>query len=142
MGKALDGRWLDDRLDLRGSNRAGLSRALGRDRSAVTKLVQGKRQLKLREVEVVAAHLGCPRETVMTWAGLGPTTDAVGGFAEMQQAEFKPMKPAHNEGQVKSTAPFRHPAWGALRGLITLLPDVDYTEPAYKDWKTLYGEDR
>lgn len=68
--------------------------------------------------------------------------DAAEGFAEMQQAEFKPVKPAETEQQSGNKAPFRHPAWGALKGMITLLPDVDYTEPAYKDWKSLYGEDR
>ena len=29
----------------------------------------------------------------------------------------------------------------ALKGMITILPDVDLTEPAYADWKKLYGED-
>ena len=35
-----------------------------------------------------------------------------------------------------------HPAYGAMKGMITLLPGVDLTEPSYPDWKVLYGEDK
>ncbi len=68
---------------------------------------------------------------------------AGGGFAEMHQTDFDPSKP-EGEGRHGSSGktPHRHPAWGALKGMITLLPGVDYTAPAYTDWKTLYGEDK
>jgi hypothetical protein len=36
--------------------------------------------------------------------------------------------------------PYRHPAWGALAGMITLLPDVDLTEPSDPDWGKLDDE--
>lgn len=63
------------------------------------------------------------------------------GFGEMKQKPF--------EGSPKATpmssdqkAAYRHPAWGAMKGMITLLPDVDLTTPSYEDWKALYGEDK
>jgi hypothetical protein len=65
------------------------------------------------------------------------------GFGEMKQPEFtapvsgKAAKPASQD-----KTPYRHPAWGAMKGMITLLPDVDLTAPSYDDWKTLYGEDK
>jgi hypothetical protein len=63
------------------------------------------------------------------------------GFAEMKQSEFA-NKPASEKLLVGEKQPYRHPAWGALKGMITLLPDVDLTEPSYPDWKKLYGEDK
>lgn len=60
------------------------------------------------------------------------------GFAEMKQAELKPG-PGTDSGKQKK--PYRHPAWGALKGMITIPPDVDLAEPAFENWKALYGED-
>lgn len=63
------------------------------------------------------------------------------GLAEMKQPEFT-TGPAEGTPDVGKKKPYRHPAWGALKGMITLRPDVDLTAPAYEDWKTLYGEDK
>ncbi len=41
--------------------RAGIARALGVDKSAVTRLLSGERQLKFHEAEKIAAYLGVPR---------------------------------------------------------------------------------
>lgn len=63
------------------------------------------------------------------------------GFGEMKQTEFAA---AAHDGPAKSPpedkVPGRHPAWGAMKGMITLLPGVDLTAPTYEDWKKLYGE--
>lgn len=61
------------------------------------------------------------------------------GFGEMKQAQIKPDKQPPSPDMSKSK---HHPAYGALKGMITLLPDVDLTEPSYPDWKKLYGEDK
>jgi hypothetical protein len=65
----------------------------------------------------------------------------VGGFTEMKQSDFTTTAPSQ---PVKTTAgskvPYRHPAWGALKGMITIPEGVDLTEPSYPDWKKLYGE--
>ena len=64
-----------------------------------------------------------------------------GGFSEMTQPELTPQRDFAKPGSGEKK-PHRHPAWGALKGMITLLPDVDLTAPAYEDWKKLYGEDK
>jgi hypothetical protein len=55
----------------------------------------------------------------------------------MKQAAFK----ADAAGDGKEKKPYRHPAWGALKGMITIPPGVDLTEPTLENWKALYGED-
>ena len=60
------------------------------------------------------------------------------GFGEMKQAPIKHDEPPAAQ-KPKSAHP---PAWGALKGMITLQPGVDLTEPSYPDWKALYGEDK
>lgn len=62
------------------------------------------------------------------------------GFGEMKQAKFK-AEQAIKPDAAAAKKPFRHPAWGALKGMITILPGVDLTEPAFPEWKELYGED-
>jgi hypothetical protein len=57
----------------------------------------------------------------------------------MKQATIKQEAKLQQEAAAKSE---HHPAYGALEGMITILPGVDLTEPSYSDWKKLYGEDR
>lgn len=61
------------------------------------------------------------------------------GFGEMKQMKFDPQAVVvKTEGKASSSG--HHPAYGALKGLITIAPDVDLTQPAFEDWKSLYGE--
>lgn len=61
------------------------------------------------------------------------------GFAEMKQASIKHDTKPLQEAADKQT---HHPAYGALKGMITIPPGVDLTEPSYSDWRKLYGEDK
>lgn len=44
------------------------------------------------------------------------------------------------EARPTATPSSHHPAYGALKGMITLLPDVDYTEPADPEWGKVYED--
>ena len=43
-------------------------------------------------------------------------------------------------GQLYSTTSGRHPAWGAMQGMIQIAPGVDLTEPAFPDWEKVWLE--
>jgi hypothetical protein len=64
-----------------------------------------------------------------------------GGFGEMKQAPFphkqQPQKPAPDP---EKKPPARHPAWGVWKGLVTLDPNYDYTQPADPDWGKVYED--
>lgn len=59
--------WIKEALERDPSkSRAGIAAALGVDRSAVTRLLSGERQLKLHEAEKIADYLGAPRPLGLT----------------------------------------------------------------------------
>lgn len=58
----MDVEWIRTALRRPGKSQAGLARALGRDPSAVTKLLQGSRQLKAAEIAKVQAYLAAQPE--------------------------------------------------------------------------------
>lgn len=71
--------------------RAGIAEALGVDKSAVTRLLSGERQLKFHEAEKIAAYLGAP---------------APSGLADRERAFA-------GEGQPAAAAPIYRAALGA-----------------------------
>lgn len=114
------------------------------------------RKLPVKSKAVRAWWSNNPSNNVMTkaWLAAGYRTaevdiagemlsfvpQAAEGFGEMKQAEFEPPK-AQPADQGEQKEPKHHPAYGALKGMITILPGVDLTEPAFEDWKELYGEE-
>ena len=62
-----------------------------------------------------------------------------GGFGEMKQADFEAQPTIKTTGEAASKT-VRHPALGALKGMITLRPDVDYTQPADPEWGKVYED--
>lgn len=73
----------------------------------------------------------------------------VEGFGEMKQARLeteqsvKPGPHAKRHTSSASEAPvaiLNHPAFGALKGMLTLDPDHDYTQPADPDWGKVYED--
>ena len=139
MRKQLDGDQLDRWLSAVGSNRSRLANTLDRNRSAITNLIKGTRQLRLDEAPVIAHHVHVPLEAVLEWAGLSMAGIKKGGFEEMTQSEFiqkhPPVAPKSTEAKGK-----HHPAWGIWKGRVTVLPDVDYTQPADPEWGKVYED--
>lgn len=136
MANGLNRDWFFGCLASSGLSLRGLAKAMGLDPSALSRIVSGERSLKAGEQDAMAALLGVSIDDIAVHRNSDVAQE---GFSEMQQAELKPPVKAA-VGQAKQ--PYRHPAWGALKGMITIPPDVDLTEPSYPDWKKLYGEDK
>lgn len=138
MADGLDRNWLFESLERRGQSLRKLAAYMGLDPSAVSRLVSGQRGMKATEQDQIAAFLGITTAEVAShrMASTPPGT-ANEGFGEMKQAAFKPAE--GEDGKEKK--PYRHPAWGALKGMITIAPGVDLTAPTFENWKALYGED-
>lgn len=50
--------WLKHGLSKPGKSKGGLARALGRSNSVVSKILNGTREIKARELPLIAAYLG------------------------------------------------------------------------------------
>lgn len=138
MTGGLDREWLFESLQRRGQSLRKLAAYMGLDPSAVSRLVSGERGMKAAEQDQIAAFLGTTTAEVASHrvASTLHGTESE-GFGEMKQAAFKPEA----AGDGKEKKPYRHPAWGALKGMITIAAGVDLTEPTFENWKALYGED-
>ena len=67
------------------------------------------------------------------------------GFGEIKQAKFGEIEVAPGKRAAAGEAwgeskPPRHSIWGIWDGLVTILPDIDYTEPADPEWGKVYDE--
>src|SRR5262245_39310208 len=80
--------WILEGLAKSGKTRSGLAAALGKAPSAVTALLQGKRQLKASEIKIVAGYLGVAAPPVMGAARVvgraGATPDGAVTYASGQ----------------------------------------------------------
>jgi hypothetical protein len=80
--------WIKEGLKKPGKTRSGLARALNRAPSSITSLLQGKRELKTREVRVIADYLGFgPLGEIETAPGL-PVVRVVGYVGAGAKAHF------------------------------------------------------
>jgi SOS-response transcriptional repressor LexA len=69
MSEAVKHTWIKQRLTELGKSQASLGVALGVDRSAVTNIIKGTRQIKADEVGIVARHLELSEQEVITHIG-------------------------------------------------------------------------
>lgn len=90
--------WIRERIDaLEGKTQAGLAETLGLDRSAVTNIIKGTRQVKGPEVGVLARFLDMPEQDVLRGlTGTLPTLSLAG--------EVAVRTPAHRDIKPKSEA--------------------------------------
>ncbi|SMC60120.1 helix-turn-helix transcriptional regulator [Rhizobium sp. RU36D] len=135
--------WFVDQLKKKRMNQSDIARALGLDKSAVSRLLSGKRGLNAHEQDKIAHILGI---SVEEFAAL--RTGDQGGFAERGQAPFDTgsgVKRGRLAVVVKDTDDDQdlpdHPIWGSMAGTITVMPGVDLTAPMEFEWgQTLYNE--
>jgi repressor LexA len=62
-------------LERSGKNKIGLAKALGRQPSAITALLQGQRRVQAEEVPVIVAYLGLNKVPIMGFVGAGATIE-------------------------------------------------------------------
>jgi hypothetical protein len=95
-------KWLAEQLERPGFSQAGLAKALGRDSSAVSRILSGDRQIKAVEVPVILAYLGHTKPLPFTegldlyFVALG---DAVASWSTLEwwldQLLVSAMNPPH-----------------------------------------------
>lgn len=62
------------------------------------------------------------------------------GFSEVKQATFIPKEAPKSPPPPAEATKKRHPAFGVWKGLVTLDPNYDYTQPADPDWGKVYED--
>ncbi len=107
--------WIREGLRKPGKNQAGLAASLGIDRAQVTRLLQGKRDLKQRELRTVADYLG---ETPPAYAGRDDgdaqartrnVTEAIEAVAQGEIVVVTDDDDRENEGDLVMAASFASP---------------------------------
>lgn len=70
QGTMIDRDWFMDRLAARNASVRGLARHVGLDPSAMSRLINGKRQLQTKEVTAIASFLGAEPDEVLRRVGI------------------------------------------------------------------------
>jgi transcriptional regulator with XRE-family HTH domain len=155
----IDSAFFYEKLSARGASLRDMARFMGLDPSAVSRMLSGERKMSAEEQDQIADYLGLPLEEVAAHR----RGDA-SGFAEKKQAGYEgggtgPVLP--EEPPVKmfteddviykdgkrwmeledGTLIEVHPAWGCMKGTLTIMPGVDLTAPADPDWGKVYDDD-
>jgi len=88
-----------------------------------------------------------PDNNVMTreWLAAGYLAESVDIKGEKlifrRREEYPIIFPGESEADLGFEPTGRDPLFGCMIGSLKLLPDVDYTKPAYADWGKVYDED-
>lgn len=155
----IDSAWFYEKLAERGSSLRDMARFMGLDPSAVSRMLSGERKMSADEQDQVSEYLGINLEEVAAHRRGG-----VFGFSEEKQAGYEgegvsqpePERPPvkmfteadviYKDGKrwmelEDGTLLEVHPAWGAMKGTLTIMPGVDLTAPADPDWASVYDDD-
>jgi transcriptional regulator with XRE-family HTH domain len=153
---AIDSTWFYEQLAERGVSLRDMARFMGLDPSAVSRMLNGERKMSAEEQDQIADYLGSALEEVAARRrGEGA------GFGEKKQADYasegsgllEPAEPdvkmfteddiIYKDGKRwmeldDGTLLELHPAYGCMKGTLTILPGVDLTAPM--DWDEEWGE--
>jgi len=155
----IDSEWFQARLKEIGSSSSELAKFLGLDPSSVSRMLKGERKMSAEEQDGVSAFLRMPLEIV---AFHRRGEDAALGFAEKKQDAYATSgDPPALDPSVKwfteddiiykdgkrwfETQDGRivelHPAFGCMKGTMTIPDDLDLTAPVDLEWGKVYDDD-
>ena len=138
----IDTAWFFDKLREKGYSLRRFSGDLGMDPSAVSRMLNGQRNMSADEQDRVARLLGLPLSEVAAHRG---ATAGAGGFGEMAQAGYGAAVGPETSDTVKgirgNVDPHRHPIFGCMKGTMTIPDDLDLTAPVDPDWGKVYDDD-
>lgn len=123
----VDAEWFKGKLEHSGKSSSDLARELGVDRSQISRMWSGDRQLQPSEIKRVAKFLHADVTEVLDHLDVDLVTDA-------DEIQSPPPKGENKDSRR------RHPAFGALRGTTIVMPGVDLTQPADPDWGQVYDD--
>jgi len=97
MEQSINRKWFFQKLNESGRSLRGLAKHLGRDPSAVSRMLSGARRMKLEEASEIAGFLGVPVREVLTHAGVpvesnGSSTHLVLTAAINEKGVLEPLK--------------------------------------------------
>lgn len=130
MTVGVDKAWFEDRWKRKGLTLRKTARLMGMDPSALSRTLNGEREMKLSEVGKIATVLDVPMSDVLAHMQGGTPPAASGeerGAKEDRDARIS-----------------QHPGFGFMRGLIKIEEGFDVTGPfSDEPWDEGYlGEDR
>jgi transcriptional regulator with XRE-family HTH domain len=151
----IDSEWFRQMLKQQGKSVRGLARFMGMDPAAVSRMLNGLRSMSAAEQDKVSEYLGVGLEEVAVHR-----STFEGGFAEKKQEAYAaPSEPGVRKTDIKMFTEADiiykdgerwmqgpdglirvHPAFGCMKGTMTIPDDLDLTAPN-DDWGSVYEND-
>ena len=151
---SIDTAWFHQQLEERGESVRGLARFMGLDASAVSRMLKGERKMSADEQDRVSNFLGVNLEEIAArrrgdYAGFDENKQAVyeaGGAAAPPVKMFTEADIIYKDGKrFMETEDGEllelHPAFGCMKGTMTIPDDLDLTAPADPEWGLVYEDD-
>ncbi|CDZ58343.1 helix-turn-helix domain-containing protein [Neorhizobium galegae] len=151
----IDSAWFYEKLAEKGSSLRDMARFMELDPSAVSRMLNGERKMSAEEQDRISAFLGLDLNEVAAHR-----RGEMGGLSERKQAAYElrlppPERPVkmfteadiiYKDGKRwmekdDGTLIELHPAYGCMKGTMTIPPDLDLTAPVDPDWGKVYEDD-
>jgi transcriptional regulator with XRE-family HTH domain len=146
----MDSVWFYQQLEKEGRSLSAMARALGLDKSAVSRMLRGERKMTAEEQDGIADYLGLSllevaerrRGQGFAERGQEPLTGDLGvsHSAGLRTDDRLPVR-TRNDVNITTAANFYDRARGCMKGTVTIPPSIDLTEPADSDWGKALGDD-